>query len=293
MDIPDHLRVGAGVVTNEGDAYLLPGKGGSRFSSAPEILKFSQNRWVEVSIYDRWAQAGSSSSWSSGNNIYIIGGSNSSGVPTDEVVRFDTDEFLYEEETKIPTGARTNASYYTTGTKGYIGYGIQHDPTFGYAQDILSYDFETKTWETISSPPINEEITSAHMTGNGDLIYLLFPEKDQNNFYAYSISTQEWMTMNDFPGRQRIGSTICATRDDVLFGMGYDSDDANEMLDDIWKYNFEMNTWELFTNYPGVPYSNGFSFEYGDNVIFGGGSTEVQISENSLNSEIYLLRLVE
>jgi len=75
QNIPaENLRFNAPIVTYNNEAYLLPGKGGSRFSFEPEILKFSSNRWTEIAIYDGFANAGNSGAFINEDLIYIVGG---------------------------------------------------------------------------------------------------------------------------------------------------------------------------------------------------------------------------
>ncbi len=73
-DIPEYaLRLNANVVTYKNNAFLLPGKGGDRFSSRPEILKYSDNKWTQVTTYNGLARAGSSNAIRNKDVIYILG----------------------------------------------------------------------------------------------------------------------------------------------------------------------------------------------------------------------------
>ncbi len=73
------------MVVHENEAFLMPGRGGYHLGIEPEIFRFSQNKWTEVASYDGWAKAGGYGSWKYNDLIYLVGGINGSGSPTEEV----------------------------------------------------------------------------------------------------------------------------------------------------------------------------------------------------------------
>lgn len=286
QNIPaENLRFNAPIITYNNEGYLLPGKGGSRFSFEPEILKFSSNRWTEIAIYDGFANAGNSGAFINEDLIYIVGGANSSNAPTDEVRTFSITENTFANETLLPSGASSPSSTASTQTRGYVRSGLINPET---NSNILSYNFTTNIWENVPSPPINSEPTSSLMTAENNIIYILFSELETNNFFALQDGTNEWVPLSDFPGRSRSLGVIVSTDTNIYTGLGVNNEDR---LTDIWNYDIESNQWIEFTQYPGTPFDRGFAFELNGDLFFGGGITETTISSDALNNEVYRLRI--
>ncbi len=291
--IPKDLRISAEVVTYNNEAYLMPGKGGSRFSIEPEILKYSNNIWSEIASYDGWANAGNSGAWINGDLIYLIGGLNGSGAPTDEVRSFSLNntDFRTQNETPIPSGNRASVSSCNTDTKGYIGYGTSHNPDFQIEDNIWTYDFASGIWESIPSPSIDQAPHFSLMTSENNCVYLLFPSLAANNFYRWEEKSKEWMDLADFPGDTRTESVIVSTETHIYTGLGRTTLGDEHIYDDIWQYNIEKNEWVAFSQYPSTPFHSGFAFEMNNELFFGGGATTVIISSDSLNDEIYRVKV--
>jgi len=270
-DIPSDLRFSADVVTIDNAAYLLPGKGGSRFATAPEILKFTNNFWSEVATYDGFARAGSSGSWIHGDDIFILGGRNRSNAPTDEVRSFSTLDNSFRDETVIPSGESFVSTAFTD-NRGYI---ID-------LNGFSSYEFSSNTWQTKSPFPINDSFPL--MTTEKNIIYALSFDTDENNFYSFDESSNEWSSLPDFPGGRENISVIVSTESHVYTGLN------NTNV--IWRYDIETRLWEEFTQYPGKIFHSGFAFELNGNLFFGGGYIgDGPISTDSLNNEVYRLNL--
>jgi len=110
QNIPaENLRFNAPIITYNNEGYLLPGKGGSRFSFEPEI----------------------------------VGGANSSNAPTDEVRTFSITENTFANETLLPSGASSPSSTASTQTRGYVRSGLINPET---NSNILSYNFTTNMY---------------------------------------------------------------------------------------------------------------------------------------------------
>lgn len=270
----DALRLAADVVTYNNEAYLLPGKGGTRFSSKPEILKFSDNTWTQVATYDGFATAGNSGAWRNDDEIFILGGVNGSNAPTDEVRSFSISNNSFNEE---PLTASVSVNTAFTSSKGYIG----------TDEGFLSYDFDTEIWEPIIIAELSQSIATARMTVENDIIYALYTNLDTNNFFAFVEATNEWIVLPDFPGTTRTGAIIVSTETDIYTGLGVGEQD----LLDIWRFNIETNEWVNFTEYPGTHFNAGFAFELDNDLFIGGGVTESPISNEALNNEVYRLNL--
>ena len=270
----EELRISASIVTYNNEAYLLPGKGGTRFSSKPEILKYSNDEWTRVATYDGFAMAGGSRSIRNNDVIYILGGVNRSNAPTDEVRAFSITTNSFSEETRFSSAI--SATY--TQTKAY----------FGNNEEFFSYDFTTNTTESLPLTPSGLSILSALTTTENNIIYALFIAQETDNFYAFNESLGEWIQLADFPGGSRSGASIVSTSTDIYAGLG---NNPNSLFD-ILKYNIETNEWDEFSEYPGTHFSSGFAFELNNELFFGGGFTGSGIISNELlNEEIYSLKV--
>lgn len=269
----DDLRLNADVITYNNEAFLLPGKGGTRFSSKPEILKYSDNKWSRIAVYDGFASAGNSISIRNNEVIYILGGVNGSNAPTTEVRAYSIVHNTFSDESRFSSTA--NATY--TETAAY----------FGTEKSFYSYTFQSNKIDSLPVIPSNESISSAILISEKNIIYALFPSSEVNNFFAFNESLKEWIQLSDFPGGIRSDALIVSTITDVYAGMG----SHLSPLFDIWKYNIEANKWLMFTEYPGTHFSSGFTFELNNQLFFGGGYTgDGTISNDVLNDQIYSIK---
>lgn len=274
-DIPsDLLRLNADVITYDNAAYLLPGKGGTRHSARPELLKFSDNEWTELATFDGIATAGNSGSIRYNDVIYIFGGVNGSSFATDQVKSYSITEDTFAEVTSFPS---IEIRAYSK-TKAY----------FGNDEEFLSYDFETAAIEALPLIPMDLSIVSANITVEGDRIYALFSFLDTDNFFVFDAQTKEWMQLTDFPGEIRSGSSMLSSHTDVYIGLGFNQTE----LSDIWKYNIANDSWVEFSQYPGTHFTSGFSFELDNQLYFGGGyKGHGAISTDLLNEEMYSIQI--
>ncbi len=269
------LRFNAKVITYNNEAYLLAGKGGSRFSSRPEILKYSNNSWTRIVTFDGFAIAGGSLAIKNNDVIYIMGGVNISNAPTNEIKAFSISDNTFSDETRF--SKPSNATY--TDTKAY----------FANNQEFSSFDFETNSTELLPLIPNNEPLASARFTTENNTIYVLFEGIESNNFFAFNEVSKQWVQLANFPGGTRSGASIVSTTTDVYAGLGRKDESP---FFDIWKYNIETNTWDMFAEYPGEHFSSGFSFEIDNELYFGGGFTGGGVISNDvLNEEVFSIRV--
>lgn len=97
----------------------------------------------------------------------------------------------------------------------------------------------------------------------------------------------KWIALSDFPGGSRTKAVIVSTSTDIYAGLGVNEEHFN----DIWKYDIATNQWVEFAQYPGTSFNTGFAFELNGDLFFGGGVTDILVSDNVLNNEIYRLMI--
>lgn len=270
----EYLRMNADVFTYNNEAYLLTGKGGTRFSSKPEILKYKDYEWTQVTTYDGFASAGSSRNIRNNDIIYILGGVNGSNAPTDEVRAFSITDHTFSRESRLLPAAK--ATY--TETKAY----------FLNGEELSSFNFNSKIREDLPEIPTSQSISSASIFAQNNTVYVLLTFLEIGNFFAFDEPSKNWSQLSDFPGGTRSGASIVSTETNIYAGLGEDQID----LFDVWRYNVETNQWIEFVEYPGKHFSSGFAFELGDELFFGGGFTgDGAISNDSLNEELYSIKV--
>ena len=270
----DELRLDANIITYNNRAFLLPGKGGSRFSTRPGILEYAEGNWTRVATYDGFATAGRSEAIRNNDEIYLLGGVNGSNAPTDEVRSYSISDNTFREETRF--SSTFTATY--TESKAY----------FGDENSFTSFDFSTNAVETLPVIPSNESISAARLTTENNIIFAFFSLLESNNFFAFDTNSNEWSQLPDFPGESRTGALIVSTDSDIYVGLG---SNPTPLLD-IWRFNIETNEWLMFTEYPGTHFRAGFAFELNGRLFFGGGFTGAgPISPESLNEEVYSIRV--
>lgn len=294
-DIPiGERRIVANTVVHNNKAYLMSGHGGGAFVARSNILCYSNNSWNIFGVYNGWANGGGSGTWLHNNLIYSVGGRSGSNAPTDEVSTISLTTNRFNKPTTTPSGSIFEVSSCNTSTKGYFGYGIVYDSTYQsqIANEIWSYDFASGNWHSINLPPNNPNTASSKMVSENDVVYLLFSDQSQNNFYKFDESTDTWIKLADFPGVPRTSAVLVSTETDIYTGCGITNDNNSYSLHkDIWKYNIRNDTWIEFCQYPGKAFHAGFAFRLDNALYFGGGATESIISDPALNKELYKMTI--
>lgn len=279
----DYLRLRAQVFEEEDYVTLLPGKGAYRFSQVPELLRFDGSEWTLISEYSGFASSGSSGYWQDNGVGYLVSGVNSSSAPTDELVKLDIENSNHESLSRIPEIAIGIVGSANTNAKGYISY-VNTSTNFS---NIYSYDFGMDSWDKVSVP-YDSSVAISMMQTIGDSLFLIVPSLSVDNFFVYLEGEKQWVSLPDFPGDTReSGGLFKRYKDYLIYGTGI----LSENKSDLWKFRTDSYEWERMSDYPGTPFSNGFSFILNGRLYLGGGITELPISASAMNGEMWSVLL--
>lgn len=282
----EYLRFNAQVFEAEDHIFLLPGKGNHRFSSVPEIMKYDGNQWSFEITYPNWASAGNSVYWQHEDIGYLVAGVNGSSAPTDEVIKLDIENAEFTNATSVPdqpineelTGNNTNTKRYISRVNP-----LDNTPT------IYSYDLDLGIWGSIPSP--TDISTSSKMEIIGDSIFFILTGFDYKNFFLYQQEEGAWISLPDFPGDPRTGSIFKKYKNYLIYGTGTNAQDHSTIQNDLWKFDLVSHEWERIEDFPATPFSSGFSFVLQDRFYLGGGITEIIVSKDAMNSEMWSFSL--
>lgn len=164
--------------------------------------------------------------------------------------------------------ARSSATAFTIGNKGYMGTGYDGDD---YYADFWSYDMETNSWQQLSDfPGIERSSATAFTIGttgymgtgyNGD------SNEELDDFYSYNTLTNSWTAIASFGGTARYGAVGFGSDSFGYVGTGYDGSDKK----DFWKYNPVTDTWEEIFGFGGDKRREGTTFTIGSDVYLVSG----------------------
>lgn len=142
--------------------------------------------------------------------------------------------------------ARSDASSFTIGNKGYIVCGFQGDNK-DRLKDLWEYDMNGGYWTQKASLPDEASArNSAVAFAINDKGYLgtgYNPDEGNSgylaDFWEYNPSTNQWSKKADFPGTARYGAVGFSVGGKGYIGAGYDGN----YLKDFFEYNPNSNTW--------------------------------------------------
>ena len=288
-DIPqEYARINSSVIVDNSIAYLMPGKGNSRFSSVPEIVTYSDELgWNMVGTYQGVANVGQSAFWQTNNKVMVVGGANSSNAPFDQIATMSLDgsDFTILDQV-FPKGPNRTKSYAQLGDKGYMSYATQETFQSPILKGVTSFNFVTSEWVDISLP----NTLSTGLVSTETTLFLFDSENSNNNFFRYIEQDDSWSQLADFSGEPRSGFSMIASDNAIYIGFGTDN---SNVFKDIWRYDIEKNKWDAFLEYPGPAFHSGIGFCINDKLFFGAGSTTVIIGDNGtpLNTNMYSIKI--
>ena len=171
---------------------------------------------------------------------YVLTGSISSGIASNEVWKYDPINDKWEQLDNFPGPSRFEALGLVANGNIFIGFGYNYE--LGYLKDFWKYDPILKEWLRIDDfpgtprlDPIGFSIDSEIYCGlGGDSLNF------NNDIWHYNYQSNEWIEMNQFPGLERARSSSFVIKGKAYMGMGMSNDSR---LNDFWEYNPEFDTW--------------------------------------------------
>lgn len=157
--------------------------------------------------------------------------------------------------------ARSDASSFTIGNKGYLMCGYDGNNSKTRFTDLWEYDMDLDHWtQKASLPGIGRNSAVAFAiddkgylgTGYNETVSGLY----LNDFWEYNPSTDEWTQKADFPGAARQQAVAFGVSGKGYIGAGYDGN----WLKDFYAYTPSTDSWEQIVSIGGSKRQSATSF---------------------------------
>lgn len=152
--------------------------------------------------------------------------------------------------TDFPGGQRDDGTSFTINAKAYCFTGLE--PGWNCQGNGFVFDGITETWSPIASLPLGKERQYATGFSYNGIGYMLggltCSGACLKDFWQYSVSTNSWTALPDFPasGRQGMSNFIIKNKLYIIGGRPL----SNNALNEVWEYNFTTSVWTQKNNLP-------------------------------------------
>lgn len=176
---------------------------------------------------------------------------------------------VWERKSDLDGVARSQASGFTIGNKGYLCCGYTGKKTL---KDLWEYDIEGNFWTQRASMPdeVTSRLDAAAFSINGKGYITVGYNKESSTYltdtWEYDPSTNTWTKKDDFPGGERVGAVTFS-----LNGYGYVGCGKNDnYLKDFYRFDPTApagSQWQIVNGYGGTKRVYGSTFVI-DNVAY-------------------------
>jgi N-acetylneuraminic acid mutarotase len=165
--------------------------------------------------------------------------------------------------------ARSSASSFVIGNKGYVGTGYDGD---NYLNDFWEFNIEGGFWvQKANFPGSKRSATSSFTVGNYGYLGVGYDGTDEkNDFYKYDPVSNTWQQIANFGGNLRRGAVSFSSNSNGFVGCGYDGTNDKK---DFWKYDPITNTWLELFGFGGNKRKDGITFRIDNKVYMGTGKS--------------------
>jgi len=165
--------------------------------------------------------------------------------------------------------ARSSASGFVIGDKGYVGVGYDGD---NYLNDFWEYNLAGGYWiQRANFPGEKRSAASSFSIGNYGYIGAGYNgTTEKKDFYQYDPAANSWLQIADFGGDVR-RNTVSFNSDSYGYvGCGYDG--VNDKKD-FWKYDPTNDSWTELFGFGGNKRRDGITFRIQNKVYMGTGKS--------------------
>lgn len=167
----------------------------------------------------------------------------------------DYTQGVWDRKSDLDGVARSQASSFTIGNKGYICCGYRGSGKL-YLKDLWVYDIEGNYWTQCASMPeeasIRKDAAAFALNGKGYITTGAIKEEPNylSDTWEYDPATDSWMRKDDFTGGMRYGAIAFSVANYGYVGTGYN----DNWLKDF--YRFDPNApsgkqWEVVNGFGG------------------------------------------
>lgn len=166
--------------------------------------------------------------------------------------------------------ARSRATSFVIGNKGYVGCGYDGDD---YLNDFWEFDINAGYWvQKADFPGVERSLATGFSIGNYGFIGTGYDGTTElKDFYKYDSTTDTWTPIADFGQNKFRRSAIGFSSDTHGYvGCGYDGINDKK---DFWRYNPTDDTWTELFGFGGNKRRDAASFRINDKIYFGTGTS--------------------
>lgn len=200
--------------------------------------------WVRMSDFDGLAR-GEASGFTIGNKGYLACGFDGSknNERMSDLWEYDMEMDAWMQKADFPGSARSKATAFSIGDKGYLGTGYNYTTEGGevYLNDFWEYDPASNTWTQKADFPgsARYDAVSFSVLGKG-YIGAGYDGNYLKDFYAYEPSSNSWQQIVSIGGTKRQGASSFVIDDVAYICCGQNN---GEYVYDFWKYDPASGSW--------------------------------------------------
>jgi hypothetical protein len=263
-----------GNAMSEGAAWAACGYG---------YITFGES-WKYEPTLDVWEQIASyplnplyqQVSFSANCNGYVGAGGTISGSSFQKFYEYSAESDTWNIKSYFPSppiDIRYDAVGWNLNGYGYVAFG-----TWGRngtaRRETLKYDHVSNSWTYVKPYPgeFPPDYWTIHSTGfvvNGEGYALILNlGENENYFWKYSPSLNDWFQLPNFPGNAKYSPTSFA-----VDGSGYiiGGSKGIEWLREVWKFDSDLGGWLPVEDFPGAGRDSPVTFTIGNKAYYGVG----------------------
>jgi len=233
------------------------------------LISHAQDTWTQKANFGGSVRNGATA-FSIGSKGYMGLGSYSetSIIYYKDFWEYDPQNNAWTQKADFGGSARTLATGFSIGNKGYIGTGEAVD---GFKKDFLEYDPDVNSWiqkanfgGTTRARAVGFSIGSKGYMGTGDNIGVYYKD-----FWEYNSVNDTWIQKSDFGGGERTGTCGFSIGLNGYVGTGYQ---GGQYYKDFWEYDAISDAWSQKTDFGGSARIDATAFVIANKGYIGTGN---------------------
>lgn len=189
-------------------------------------------------------------------------------------------QYVWTHKANFPGGPRYAAFFFSIGSYGYFGSGLQDSAgTYVYqAVDLWEYDAGLDTWtQKADIPGVCKNAATAFTIGSKAYVTTGWTPTQSDETYEYDQANNLWTAKSNYGGGARYTASSFTIGNYGYVGTGY-----APLKTDFWKYDPVADTWTQIADVGGPPRQNASGFELNGYGYVVGGAQQFTYYSNEL-----------
>lgn len=181
------------------------------------------------------------------------------------------DDGNWTQQTDFPGLARTEASSFSIGDKGYVICGWIDGASTKLGNEFWEYDKPTDSWTQKNGfPGAARNAATGFAIGNKGYLVCGWSADDMDNtkpgnqFWEWDQATDIWTQKTNFPGEPRLSATGFAIGLKGYMVCGWIENSPSKLGKEFWEWNQSTDTWTQKNDFPGKPRNAASGFTLGN-----------------------------